>query len=421
MGRQMRMLAAVFVLALGVRLWFCFDAIPRFDLDMGPGAKDFHDLTDGYIDLAVNLVDHGVFAFRPDAAPSTFRAPGYPLLLAIPYALFRDIGAVALWVNCVASALTVCVLYLLARRCLGPQVGLLHMLPVIGFPLSVYYCARSYSDTVFALFVALYVLSAVRVFDGGSRHAWWTSGLALAAAALTKSVVLLLPGAFALLAVARVRRALPALIASTAIAGGLIGVWTLRNYQVSGAFVPISAEGGFHLLVGAYMVERGPDPGTSYVYGEVESLKRVNRDAGLELDRQALRTGPHLDLTVAEEAAFRRSAWALFRENPMVMVRKFAVNLGRFWCFSSSRNKTWANGGVSALVMSLGLLMLWRQWQRAPLPCAVLLVTCVYFVVIYCAIIVHSCRFVLPILLLMTPLATGYVLTGMRGARADAK
>ncbi|HWL95238.1 MAG TPA: glycosyltransferase, partial [Phycisphaerae bacterium] len=163
MGRSNRRQTAgiVFGAALAVRLLFCFVAVPLMGLKTGPSQREFFTSTDGYVNIAMNIVEHGTYAFAPDAAPTTYRAPAYPALLAGAYAICRDAGTAVMVVNCVASATTCVVLYLLATQLMERRVSFWMLSPAVFFPLSIYYCASSFSDTVLALFVVVYLYSVL--------------------------------------------------------------------------------------------------------------------------------------------------------------------------------------------------------------------------------------------------------------------
>src|SRR4029079_12843221 len=91
------------------------------------------------------------------ARPSTHRAPLYPAALATGYFFKRDIVSVTFWVNCIVSALTCVALYVAVVPLLGDRSQLAFMLPVVFFPLSIYYCASSYSDTFVTFTVVVYI------------------------------------------------------------------------------------------------------------------------------------------------------------------------------------------------------------------------------------------------------------------------
>ncbi len=395
----------IFVSALTVRALFCFVIIPRLGLAMGPRSPDFFALTDGYIDLARTLANHGKFAFAPEAAPTTYRAPLFPAVLAIGYRCWSDIAAVTMWINCLASSLTCVAVHRIAMIVLPPPVRLWVAAPVVLFPLSIYYCASSYSDTFFALTVALYVLALVRLVGRPTARSGVTTGLAFAAAALTKSIVLPLPLALVVFVRLKARHALRPLLLSLVVGLAAISPWTIRNYRVADAFIPVSGGIGFNMLVGHYMIDKGPDPGTSYLFGEAMALDRVRQDAGLELSREAIRTGDHLDLTATMDQACGRVATRMALNEPALMARKLGINAYRFFTFSSSAKKTLMNAAIHAgILMFVGVLAVRFRGLARPEGALVALVTG-FFLFTYAAIIVHSCRFSMPVMLLLAPMA----------------
>lgn len=395
----------VFAVALAVRALFVFALEPRLGLSIGPAGEDFHTLTDGYIDLAVNLVDHHRYAFLPEAAPTTYRAPLFPFALAAVYSITRDIAAAVLWVNIIASSLTCVLLYWLAVRVMGHRRMLWLMAPVVLFPLSIYYCASSYSDTFFALTASAYLVSILQVFARPGLLSGVVAAVAFAAAVLTKSVLLPLPLVFVGYALLRCRTALATVVLSSVIGLALLVPWTVRNHAVSGAWVPVCGGGGFNMLVGTYMIDEGLDPGKSYVHGELAALDRLRADEGIEVTRAALRTGDHLDLPPGLDRAFGRSARRVFAEDPWLLLRKAAVNSWRFWAFSSTPEKTLMNVTMNLSVLILGALTLAHLWRRDRGAMELIALFTVFFGAVYAVIIVHSARFCLPVVLTLTPFA----------------
>ena len=402
--------AAVFGFALAVRLLFCFVAIPYFQLPIGQRSRDFFELTDGYIDLAVTLAEHHRFAFGAEAPPTTYRAPVFPIVLAGAYLAGGDIVSATLWVNCLASAATCVLVYAIAARLLGGRVSPRVMLLTCLFPLSVYYCASSYSDTVFVLTAVAYFLSLLWVVSRPSLASGGISGVALALSAMTKGVMLPFPVFFLAYSWRWAPAAVRAAMISLAVGLAVTSLWTIRNYKVSGHVVPVSGGLGFNVLVGNHMADEGPDPGTSYVYGEEMARRRVSQNTGEELTRAGLRTGHHLDLTPQLDRQFGQAGWRMIAENPWLLPKKTAVNTWRFWTFSSSTKKTIFNAVLNLATLLCAALTLRRLLPARRAEVVLVLLFIAYFVIVYAVLIVHSCRFCLPVVLLLTPLASAAVL-----------
>ncbi|MCA9254090.1 MAG: glycosyltransferase family 39 protein [Phycisphaerales bacterium] len=401
-----RQLLWVFLAALIVRALFCFVAIPLLNLNIGPNRSDFFTSTDGYIDLAVNLVDHGVYAFAPGAPPTSYRGPAYPAVLAVAYAIVGDAARAILIVNCLASSAACVVIFLLARRLYGERVTPAWAAPIVLFPLSIYYCANSFSDTFLTLTIALYLWGLVSLM----RTPRWPQSLGTAAAfaltALTKAVILPIAPLVCVFAAFRNRRALPQSIVAMTLGFALVGVWTIRNYSVTGALTPVTGGGGFNLLLGNFMIDRGGDCDASLKYARNAAVDYLREHDNVAIDLGALDTDGHLDVPRAIDQTYGRAAIGMFRENPTLLLRKLAINSARFWYFSSSPMKSLGNGVVNIATLLLALVG-WRELHRREKAGAELIALLVLaFMLLYAAVIVHSSRFSLPIVMALLPLAT---------------
>ncbi|MCB9863989.1 MAG: glycosyltransferase family 39 protein [Phycisphaerales bacterium] len=399
-------LLLVFLAALIVRAGFCFLTISVLKLNIGPNRPDFFTSTDGYIDLAVNMVDHGVYAFAPDGPPTAYRAPLYPAVLAVAYATLGNTAWAILLVNCVASAAACVVVFTIARRLYPNHVSIWWATPIVMFPLSIYYCASSFSDTFLTLTIAMYVWALVALMQSPNARTGVGAGVAFAATALTKAVVLPIPLLVCAYAGIRQRRSLKHSIVALIVGFSLVGVWTYRNYRSTGAFVPVTGGAGFNLLLGNFMIDKGGDCDASLKFARTAAVEHLRNVEGVTIDLSQLDTDGHLDVPRSIDAEYGRAAVAMYRSHPTLLARKLAINCARFWYFSSSPLKSLANGVVNLAILASAIIG-WRRMRRTDRSAAeVLALFVVSFMLLYAGVIVHSSRFSLPIVMAILPLAT---------------
>ena len=404
----------VFVTALALRLAFCFAVVPLFGIDMGPRSEDFYQSSDGYVALAVTLMEHGRFAFSPEATPTLFRCPAFPTAVGLMYLVVRDAGTALVLVNCLASALTTVLVYLLAYLIVNARVAWWTGLAAACFPLSVYYTAHGFADSFLAFVVVAYVLAVVAVIRRPSMRLGALAGVAFALAVLTKPVVL--PFALLLVLFALVfhrRMLLPALV-SVAVGLTLVGGWTARNYALTGRLIPVSTGSGYNLLVGNLMVEIEDYADGVYDGGVALALDRVRREAGMSLTWSDLAPAGHYDFTPEIDEPFAASARRMIRDDPLLLVRKVWVNFGRFWWLSSTPLKSGVNLLINVTVLLLALAGLCSIRSQRPREVAWLTLFVAGYVGLYCLIIVSSSRFTLPVMALLLPFAVSTVLSWIR-------
>ncbi len=211
--------------------------------------------------LARNLAAGYGFSLRPPE-PSVFRPPLAPTFLAAVYVLVGPQLLAARLAQAVLSAATIPLTYALARA-FAPRRGALLAAALVALsPALAAHASLFQTETLFSVLTAAAVLALLRGYAAarsGRGLAWtWAAlcgallGLANLARPTLLALPLLLPPAWALLEMQRRRGvALGCVAALSAVI--VIAPWTLRNYAVSGAFVPVALNRlGMTVWAGSY-------------------------------------------------------------------------------------------------------------------------------------------------------------------------
>jgi Na+-translocating ferredoxin:NAD+ oxidoreductase RnfD subunit len=127
-----------------------------------------------------------------------------------------------------------------------------------------------------------------------------------------------------------------------AIMAAVISPWTIRNYRVSGRFIPVSGGGGYASLFGDLFVERfdGFSP-YSDEYPDEHALQYVENErvkALLPPDRAARFW--HLDIEPSTSAIIDRHTARSILNHPARFMRKLIVQTATFWYLGNNRTKT---------------------------------------------------------------------------------
>jgi 4-amino-4-deoxy-L-arabinose transferase-like glycosyltransferase len=278
----------LFLLALTVRLAFVLTLENRL---YWPDEVEFDQ-------IAMSLVSGKGYQSDP------FRGnPILPLVLAGFYKIFGHSYIAPRIFQSVIGALTVVVMFMLARRLCGSRVAFLAGLGLALYPSLVYTSGVFYVDCLFTFLIALtvYLLSLSAQYDGARRHALvGLSGVMLGITVLCRPIFLAyLP--FAVLVVlfthdenlkGRIGHAI--LLSSMALLA--IIPWTVRNYMLYDRALLVSTGGGLFLWRGNNELTQGDthdrylDPGV----GEVWSARL-----------QKLEPAPKADLTQKYDAVGR--------------------------------------------------------------------------------------------------------------------
>jgi 4-amino-4-deoxy-L-arabinose transferase-like glycosyltransferase len=282
------------------------------------------------------------------------RAPLYPLFLAGIYTVFGENELVAQLFQGLFFAGTCWLAFDLGRRIFNLRTGIFAGVACMLHPSLLRYVADFHLETLLTFLLTLMVWLSVRFKERPTVGRAVQFGIAAALASLTKAVVLLYPGVFALLLWWSERRTskekvlLPKpvlMLAVAAVAMVLtIAPWTIRNYSVTGHFVPLSTGFSDAVLRGyifsknEYITLQRPP----YTDAENESNALFNKlcaDKGTVWERDDYETDKILNEAMKAKLA----------EEPGGFVRKFFVGLFTFW-YEMTGPTTSLVAGSTALV-----------------------------------------------------------------------
>ena len=194
-------------------------------------------------------------AFSPRALLFIFHPPLYVYFVGVPFALFGSLEAVK-YAQCFAGALLVPALGLIGRRAFGERAALVAAAIAAFYPELVWFASHFWAETVFTVLLWWAMERLLAADARGSTGAALASGLLWGLAILTRETVLyFLPVAALWLAWRRAggaRRAAALLVVSACV----VLPWTLRNWLVFDAFVPVSTSGALNLWQGNTRLSR---------------------------------------------------------------------------------------------------------------------------------------------------------------------
>ena len=385
-ARQRWTFAAIFVLALGLRVGF---VLTRPNVVVWPDAQD-HDA------IARNLL-HG-HGFVETTGQRASRAPAYPLFLAVLYAVGLDSPREVHLVQALAGAAACLLIALFCRRLYGARAGTFAALFAAFYPFFIFYTGTLLTETFFILGLTgfmMLVTAIVQAAPGSARSLYLRAALAGALAGvlvLLRSSFLLYP--FALLpllalALRPIRRALIAwtlLIAAMAV---VMSPWVIRNYAVFGHFIPTTLQAGPSLYeANSPHADGGP---------AMDRIEWVDERGGRPMDEYE------------NNAFFMRAALDYMRANPGRVARLAVEKARRFWNpipnYLPYRAPLHVLAAVGSYVpvMILGLLGLSR-YREERWPIILLLSPVAYFAALH-MVFVGSTRYRTPVMAFVIVLA----------------
>jgi 4-amino-4-deoxy-L-arabinose transferase-like glycosyltransferase len=209
-----------------------------------------------YDTLGTNLVEHGEFAFSA-GQPISQRPPLYSVLVAGTYAVcgVKNYQAVR-FVQDLLSLATLVLVYALGHRLFCRRVGIWAAGWYALYPSLLIYNDLMLTECLFTFLLVLMLWILARAVQSGSGLLLAVSGVVLGLAALTRSVLWLLPAPLGLLLLffwpgSLVRRAAAACVFVAAFAATL-APWSVRNTLLEKTFITIDTMGGRNVMMGNY-------------------------------------------------------------------------------------------------------------------------------------------------------------------------
>jgi 4-amino-4-deoxy-L-arabinose transferase-like glycosyltransferase len=195
--------------------------------------------------LGLNMANGSGYTLH--GAPTSFRAPGFSLFLALLYKISYENYRLVYIALCAISTLTCWLVYLLGRELL-PERGARIAATFTAFYIpGIYYSTVFVSETLFTTCLAAGLAAFAHYVRRGSLGFLVLAAVALGWAALTRpfAVLLLPPLAAVLLGGSRAwrRRIVPPLV-FTAVFCACVLPWTVRNYLVHRQIVLLTTNGG---------------------------------------------------------------------------------------------------------------------------------------------------------------------------------
>lgn len=321
-----------------------------------------------YVNLAINIAQGAGFVDQT-GNPTSYRAPGLPLLVAMVISLTGpNVTAIRIFM-CFFESLLILACYLLGRSASGSQkIGWVAGIIAVFFPTWVIPSGFVHSDIPAAILVALMAWTLIE----GYRHqaVEWVviSGIFWGIATLTRPVGLLYaPGIilWLLLSMPDRNKRLATITAVVVSMACILAPWSVRNTYVQGTFVLTSTQGGTE-----FYKSNNPDAtgilAIDHTHFDQTLTQRYPKE---QYPNEAVRS-----------EMFRADAIKFIIENPRRFAELCIIRFIQFWKLYSPRVPL-----VNSLVViaSFGvalpffLIQVFRRgWRRGPEMLLLLIILC---------------------------------------------
>ena len=269
-----------------------------------------------YYQRAIGLFETG--QYQENGVPTAFWPVGYPAFLAGVMVLGGPSVLTAQLANLALSVIGALLLYGLCIRNFGsPRIATVAVCLLAAYPNHMGYSLGLYTEP---LYTALLLLVWMLTKPDARISSIVVAGVVAGLATLVKAQMLLLAPLLIFILSMRgwtqrdVIIALRNAMLASAVMVVTIAPWTLRNYQVLGAFIPVSTNGGMSLLA-------GNNPSMTF------DLRTDYNDSDPIFFFFYFSV---VDQVAADQRA-REAAWRWISENPMKFVSLMPKKLIRLW------------------------------------------------------------------------------------------
>ncbi len=355
---------------------------------------------DYYSSIAVNLLNGHGFVGEPKGDPILWRAPLYPAFLAIVYGLWGEENASAVMITQVLlAAMTATLVWWIGSQLYSKTVGMLAAIGFAMYPLSAYYTVRFMPEPLFTLILTGVSATLMWAMHSGRAAHFAIVGALVALAALIKPVALGFAPFLVLYFLYRGRQEpRRAVIQGAVLMVSFVVVvmpWTLRNYVVTGTFIPVATGVGYSFWSGNQTISDGRDERETDEATLQRMVERRRAILAAYLSRSVEQLGADfrmprtyqdvVNITPEEDRALLRAGLNEMLSHPGSTFVLCGRKLYRFWFDIFWPQNRWAQGYVIGMQsVFLGLTCLgWRRVHKEKLSVWPVLLPVAYFMTIY--------------------------------------
>jgi 4-amino-4-deoxy-L-arabinose transferase-like glycosyltransferase len=374
-GRQRVAAAACGLLGLLVSTIFSFVIYPRIAGSVGVVLDP-----DGHGALGWGLYKLHTFSFYPNTEPTLTRGPLYPMAVAAilelaPKAWPFNVQLVQDFWCGITCALT-CEL---GRRLFGRRTGLIAGMLCAIYPLLVWYSPRIWIETMTILLFTAFVLASLYFMELPSWRRGAVLGLLIGALCLSKGTflpfVFVLPLYF-LIFRRRVGYLPIAMIPLIAVLTVL--PWTIRNWMLTGRFIPVHGQAGMNLRIGDVYAAHAHE--TNYNF--IPHWESATAEAAAIFQKSRAEGDPGWLAEIKVNEGMLNSSLQTYAANPFFLIKKMFMNAIGFWMLSETTKKSIVAGlmHVPLLVaFAIALFRLIRNRRVTPALALPLVVIGIYY------------------------------------------
>ena len=419
----------IYILAALCNCAFLLFLLPLLAGKLGPSYNQ-GKFTDGYDQIADNLVHGRGYRFYPDTAPTLMREPGYPLTLAGIYAAFGNSFLAVKCFNLICVLLASWILRSLVVELYDSGENTDATPPNIAAALFLIHPgvliaeSRGGVESLFTLLITVFALLLTRGWKEQKATSFTLAGVVLGMAVMVRSTPIIYPALLLVLMLAAGRRRKNLRSVAVQFAAFtvpmmlVIAPWTFRNFRLTHRFIPTASVLGVSAQAGQYINERLWTGKPFWILDREASRERDKVAARLGYDFEDGANGYYQTFYRTQDelnfsAHLMQQVKASYIQHPTLLLRCMLQNLANFWV----GGRTWMATAANLIVQLPYLITAWmglqilrrrgKVWNALPVLCLMLGVVAVHLPIL------AQARYSIPFVPLLTCFAAVAVAAAM--------
>ncbi len=332
---------------------------------------------DNYDEIAVNLLAGNGYVIHMGDQPNMIRPPVYPLFLILHYLIFGQSRIFLAIVQSILQAGACVILYKLTKSYIRDQrIAFISSMVMALYPQSMLYSSQVATESLYLFLMMITVYLFLSLTAGPRPGLFYVLGAMLGVLALCKpaSQLMFIPVCTVIgyRYRSRWRMAAKGIIEIMFALVLVVSPWTIRNYIVSGDFVPVATRGGRFLY--SNTISTSEEEQVAYEMLESEGIENPDE----------------------EDSEWLNLAVRNILKNPGNFIRNTLRTSSDFWYRGHSRSVSIFNAFVNFPLLFFGILGLRIAWRKG-LHLLPILALVIYFNGIY-GLLHAMARYALPVI-----------------------
>src|SRR3989339_1778691 len=303
---------------------------------------------EGYQKIALNILSGKGFYFSEGddpvlsshGRPTLLRPPLYPYFISFVYYIFGFKPNVVIIFHIIINSFMIYFIYRIAKEVFNEKTAILSSIICAFYLPFIWLLSRVYNENLFTFLLICSMFFVVKVFYNLSLRNSIILGILIGISSLCKGQMIvlpfvLLPGLIYIYRKEKIKlyKRFSMIIISLLLT---ISPWTIRNYIVSGKFVPVQYGAGIHFM-------RGNESAKMYFCFSSLSFSDAIHQAFAKEEQAINRfeTLHNRKITEVElDEVLKKIAFNNIKDNPLEFLEKIFIGCFHFWYLGENKIKS---------------------------------------------------------------------------------